>query len=283
MRISQLVCALAATAFAALLTGCSGSGSQLAPAGSPSDGTMQSLDLGARLPQLTENRFIGTVAPCTACLYASDEATGDVDLFPEDGPFGSSAICSGCGGYGLAVSTGSSPLLAMGTKTGKVTIFKLYGLGSPASPYYHNTLTLTGGSALGICFDGSGGVYADNFGSSNIDHWTSALAGTGHTVIPAHGDVNNVYYLACDTESSTVTKLYAYGYNSNTTSEPVNVDLVAQPGGLETPESLVGSFNSGTGFPGGLAINDQDDLIVNNEYNQTLYNMGTTEPWAGIP
>jgi hypothetical protein len=294
MRISQLFCALAAPAFAALLADCSGGGSQLAPAGSPSDSAMQSVarlrtpgidlrgDLGNRLPQLTEGRFIGTVAPSPSYLYASDYGSGNVDLFPEDGPFGTPSVCSGCGGFGLAVSTGSSPLLAMGTTTGTVKIFKLYGSGTPASPSYHNTLTLTGGDALGICFDGSGGVYADDYPGNKIDHWTSALAGTGHTVIPAYGDVNEVFYIACDSESASSTKLYAYGLNTNDSSNPANVDLVHQPGGLETTETLVGTLSSTTGYPGGVAINDQDDLIVNDQYTQTLYNMGTTEPWAGV-
>jgi hypothetical protein len=271
-------------AFGALLAGCSGGASQLAPAGSQGGSTTQSVvrvhtptinlrgDLGNRIPHLTENRFAGTVAPSRAFLYASDNSTGDVDIFPEDNPFNPIATCGGCGGWGLAVSPAPQRLLAMGTLSGTVAIYKL----NPGNPVFVRTLALTGGGdAFGICFDDQGGIYADNFPTNTIDHWTSASLGTGHTAFLAIGDVNDIFYLACDKESPTVTKLYAYGINTG--NDDVNVDWVA-PGGAETPETLVGSAADIN--PGGLAIAANDDMVVN-ERSGKLYDMGTTEPWAG--
>jgi hypothetical protein len=278
MHISKSYIALATTtAFAALLAGCSG--------GSTSQSVVRLLtptidlrsDLGNRIPHPTENRFIGIDVNGPVYLYGSDNVTGNVDIFPEDNPSAPFSTCAGCGGWGLAISHGAGPLLAAGTLAGTVGI---YTLGDPANPILAQTLVLTGGGhAFGICFDDHGGIYADNYPTNIIDHWTSALTGGVHTAIPAHYDVYYVFYLACDKESPTATKLYAYGINPTTGA--VNVDLVATPGGLETPETLVGNASSGTGYPGGLAIAANDDMVVNNDRLHKLYDMGTTEPWWG--
>jgi hypothetical protein len=288
------VALVATTAFATLLAGCSGGGSQPAPVVSHGAGTTQSVarlrtpaidlrgDLGNRIPRLSENRFVGTVAPGGPYLYASDNLVGELDEYTEDNPGSPIATCAGCAGWGLAVRPGLNPRLAVGKSGGTVEIYTNLASGNPA---HTSTLKLSGGGeAFGICFDSAGGLWADNFSTATLDHFSAAkvnaAAGTFNpfpTWIAA-GDVDVVFYLACDNGPGLGdNKLYAYGYNSSNGN--VNVDQVGS-GGAEAVETLVGNVISGTAYPGGLAIAPNDRMVVNSQVG-TLYNMGVVEPWAG--
>jgi len=287
MQISKSYVALAATAFAAILAGCSGGGSQVAP--SAGNGVTQSvvrghaptIDVmghpGNRTPIQSELKFSGVGMDGAAPkLFLSNNTTGAIDLYPEDNPTNPTASCAGCGGWGLAVRPGAGSVLAAGTSSGTVNIFALPALTLSA------TVSLTGGgSAYGLCFDFAGGLWADNWPTGTLNYWKKADLVTGHApdkTINAAGDANIVYYLACDAESKKENTLYAYGYNSS--SDAVNVDGVNKISGAETADFTAGNLGSGTGFPGGLAISAKDDLVVNNQYG-TLYEAGVKEPWKG--
>jgi len=290
MHISKSYAALAATAFAAILAGCSG-GSQVAPSVGQGGGVQSvvkghspTIDimghLGNRLPVLSENKFSGPGIDATKpVIFMSGNLTGNVYVFNEDKPTNPTKTCSGCGGWGLAVKPGLKPLLASGNTSGGVNIYTLPSLTSV------QTLALTGGgNAYGLCFDSKGGLWADNWPTGTIDHWTApqTVGGGTHSSINVSGDATVVYYIACDTNDGKVKEntLYAYGYNPNNSQLPVNVDAVNTTTGAETAEFNAGSLAAGTGFPGGIAISAKDDLAVNDQYG-TLYEAGTKEPWKG--
>jgi hypothetical protein len=264
------------SAFAALLAGCAG-GSQLAPAGSQDNGATQSVvRLGNRIPHVSEKLFAGSVAPAPPYLYASDFATGDLDVSIEDNPVVFS-VCAGCAGWGLAVRPGPHPLLAAGTLHGTVNI-----LTPTATPTILETLKLSaGGAPLGLCFDFTGGLWATNATGTKLDYFNAALVngtlgGTPTRTITAQRDITYLFYIACDADSSTENTLYAYGITRNNVD--VVVDQVNTTTGNEVREVFVGT--TATHFPAGLAISVTDDLVVNDQ-NQTLWDMGRVEPWHG--
>jgi hypothetical protein len=297
MQLSTSNIAVATTALVVSLAGCSGGSSQLDPAAE--GGTTQSVvrlrapaisvdgNPGNRTAQLSENRFTGITASAKSYLYASDNSTGNVDIFPEDHPTNPIGTCAGCGGWGLAVSPESSghpALLAIGKIGGTVEIYNKLG----PSPVHLATLTLSGGSSVnsyGLCWARDGGLYADNWPTNAIDFYNHAKViggGAPTKTLKVSGGNTVVYYIACDNE--TISKqniLLSYGYNQNA-GDNVEVDLVAQTNGAETLEQIVGNLSSGTGFPGGLAIDAKDDLVANDQYG-TFYDLGNTEPWTGSP
>jgi hypothetical protein len=62
-----------------------------------------------------------------------------------------------------------------------------------------------------------------------------------------------------------------------------NVDvgrlLTGTPGTVQVEQTL-GTFPAH--FPGGMAINQLDNLVVSDTYNGTLDNLGATEPWNNV-
>jgi hypothetical protein len=302
MRISKPFVALAATALVAFLAGCAGS-SQFAPTGGTTTqsvnhaqpvGSLVRQDAKAtlfgapaiRTTRLSENSFhsFGTEPDKTvAVLFASDNSTGNVDEFKEDKPTNPIATCAGCGGWGLAVSPSApvgSQLLAVGKSGGTVSIYKTL----TGTPVFVASLTLSGGgsgdNAYGICFDDSGGLWADNWPSNGIDYFTAAQVngGGGAATATIFGSSNLAeYYLACDwdTPKKGENILLSYGYDS---SSNVNVDTVNTSTGAETLVANVGNLGSGTGFPGGIAVDKKDDLLANDQYG-TLYEYAGADKW----
>jgi hypothetical protein len=295
MQISKSYAALAATAFAAMLAGCSGSGSQLAPAASQG-GTMQSVvrvqnhlvpidlrgHLGFRGPVLTNNKFVGNVPGGPPWLYLSDVG-GNIYTYAEDNP-STFATCAGCGGWGLAVRPGpaAGSRLAAGTGNGTINIYTTTG-----TPAFKETLTTPSSTPVyGLCFDAKGGLWASGFGTANLYYYSAAkvngVAGGAQTLtkVMTLGEGEN-FFLACDAESKLKGKentLYSYGINGSTGN--AEVDQVNTGNGKQTLDNIYGSASSGTGYPGGLSISKTDDLVVYNQYG-SLYDMGTVEPWNG--
>jgi hypothetical protein len=295
MHISKSYVAIATTALVVSLAGCSGSGSQLNPAASQDSATQSIVRMrtpaisvdgnpGNRIARLSENRFTTPNATAKSYLFASDNSTGNVDIFPEDNPTNPLSTCAGCGGWGLAISpegSGHPALLAVGKSGGTVEIYKSVG----PSPVHLATLTLSsGGNSYGLCWARDGGLYADNWPTGAIDFFNHAKViggGAPTRTLTVTGDNTVVYYVACDNE--TISKkniLLSYGYNGS--NDNVDVDLVAQSTGAETFEQTIGNLGSGTGFPGGLAVDANDNLVANDQYG-TLLDLGNKEPWHGKP
>jgi hypothetical protein len=235
-------------------------------------------------------------------IYTSEDITGDLDVFCEDasnqGPNALVSQTANLAGWGVSVSPVKLPvknhpctqgslqeLLAVGTNAGTVNIYcNLSGGGYVQM----NTapLKLTKGTALGICFDSGGGIYANEFPYNTIDYFTNAqLVSGGSPTKVLTTNVNVVEFnLACDFDTlhignpSGENYLMAYGYDAQGN---VNVTHVNTTSGAETVEQTLGNINSQTGFPGGLALDNHDDLVVNNQYG-VMYAFNP-ELWNGPP
>jgi hypothetical protein len=293
MQVSKSFVAFATTALVAFLAGCSG-GSQFAPAQSgsatqsvnrapardASRGVQASLTGGPAVmtSRLSDGRFVSTgIKPNKTVpqLFLSDNPTGNVDQFNEDKPNALVATCAGCGGWGLAVSPdklGATQLLAIGKSGGSILIYDTL-----PTPTLISTLTTSGGNAYGICFDGTGGIYSTDFGAStNVDYFTKAQvlgAGGGPTTTLHTTALTDARYTACDYD-----KLGSKGENY----VMVNGFTGAGTDGVEEllpVDALVNTVAGPNGsFPGGLALDKKDDLIVNDQYG-AMFDLGNKEPW----
>jgi hypothetical protein len=202
---------------------------------------------------------IGTKKPSAAFVFASDNFTGNVDAYdPASGALVSQ--CAGCGGWGLAVSPKGT--LAIGDFDGNVTLWTI-GANS-LTKFATCTLSLgaSGYAADGIAFDSKGNLYADDYPANAIDFWSKAAIAAGcgmptRTVYTSNLQV--IYYLA----TVKARTLLATGYDSGE-----NVDLVSvnQKTGIDKILQTVGNLSQGTGFPGGVAVDNASNAYVNNQY-----------------
>jgi hypothetical protein len=290
---------LALTVFAALLAACSGQ-SQGSPAGVPAREPQAGIEAtNLRAPsqgfQKTGNQCISSQG---AYLFANDYKTGNVDEYCEDGAFAKPhhntlfAFCAGCGGWGLAVSPTAAQTLAIGTNLGTVTLWNVAANGTVA-PQNSPPLTLDGGTGTnfpsGICFDGTGGLYATNYNTNIIDYFSAATLGTGGgpTGSWTTTTVTIPYFLACDFDGPTGEN-YLMVSGELLKNSVFNFVLTQVVNGLPPvgnhaiADVVVHNFGpSPNALAGGLTLDKQDNLIVADE-NGTLYKMGTSEPWANI-
>jgi hypothetical protein len=315
MRFSKTTAALAGVTFAGLLAGCS-SGSKLLPSQS---GTLQGQAVSrapmgaqankpvgpfasqqlneqfARRPQASLPRgipILGNVVNCTpqAFLYASDNKTGNLDEFCEDGkPNALVMTVPAAAGWGLAVQPpqfghGNSHQMAVGVTGGTISIYTNLPTigGAPGS-----VLTLSGkgsgDNALGLCWDDLGGLYATNWPRDTIDYFNAATvaAGGGPNNTITTTTITEDFYLACDfapDESGNSGYLMLSGYALGTPNMDSDVAWVKLPAGPDVVVLKLGNHKAISGFPGGLALDKNDHLLVNNEYG-LLYDVGNKEPW----
>lgn len=300
MQVSKLTATLVAAAFAALLAGCEG-GSQLASAGNGGHTPMMVPLLAGEVVTRPGGSFVTSANPAakTACtsnayLFANDNTTGNVDMFCEDGSQKHViGTCVGCGGWGLAVSPVILPAqptenLAIGKSGGTVTVWK-----NLPTPVLISTLTLggagAGANALGICFDGTGGLYATNYPTNEIDYFAFAKvtgAGGGPTRVLHTTTITQDFWLACDFDSLVVRRkppppsfediVMVSGLDSNLNALVSYVNLFT---GATTTVQTLGNWTAGTGFPGGLTINKNDVLVADNQFGKLL-DFGSIEPWT---
>jgi hypothetical protein len=202
-------------------------------------------------------------------MIASDIETSSVDVYDETS--GSLLYqCAGCGGWGLAVNRGTGDV-AIGTNKGTVTVWHVSA--SALTLYAKMTLSqgVNGARATGVAYDSGGNLYAVDWPSNAIDVFPKNEIKLGKglpkrtIVAPAFADV---YYLATDGDT-----LLADGY------DPAMNDIVATVDTKTGNDALLQTIsNSHGGFPGGLAIDAHDTLIVNNQYGTiTTY----ASPWTG--
>ncbi len=286
-------------AFAVILWACSGQ-SQITPGGSGnvSRGVAREL-ASSQMPSefVRPLTWVQPGCPNHVWLFASDNVTGNVDEFCEDAViFRLVAVCPNCGGWGLAVSpffTGPGYQdLAIGTKTGKVTIWTVKLSTGAVSAVPKSTLKLThaGDAASGICFEKSGGLYATDFGHNVIDFFNAAsLAGPGSFTPTGKWLTTNVtqpYAIACDIDSQGAPENYLMAVGLDTTNQQVTLSQVVNgppPSGAQsvddTPESTFGGASFA--FPGGMALDKNDDLVISFRGSSRVYDMGNAEPWSG--
>lgn len=224
----------------------------------------------------------------TARLFGSDNATGSLDEFCEDAVTGKPnalvRTLAGAAGWGVAVQP-MGKLLAVGKAGGTISVYA--SAINPTTPAA--TLTLSGQSsgtnAYGLCWDDKGGLYATNWPANTVDYFANALTSGGPTSTITTTTVTEDYDLACDfdkRETGTSGDLLVYGFNTNSRNVDSDVAIVTLPSGPDTVVQTLGSLNTGNGFPGGLAMNAQDDLLANDQYG-TLFDLGVKEPWNAAP
>ena len=319
LQFATLGRCLAAAGLAGMLAACSGQGQV------PSTGSLvgaQSVDHATRtlspmatsrlsnspgpVPHSTMAQFLGRKyqesahsfassrkkCPKRAYIYANDNTTGDVDLYCEDAVAGATntllATCTGCGGWGLAVSPATQQL-AIGTSAGTVTTWTI----NPATGIPVATgavLQLASGDPLGICYDSSGGLYATDFPSNQIDYFGPGSVGTAGTWNPTGNWIMSTtqtgYYLACDFDKlySSENILMVDGWDSSGNDVLSNVAVAGVPGPA-TPVADAIKWVYGPGsvaFPGGMTLNKHDNLVVSNQYG-VLNDMGFKELWKNAP
>jgi hypothetical protein len=248
-------------------------------------------------------------------VFTSDDMTGNVYEYCEDvppPPFNTPWCTNpGIGGGGLAVSLGPIPLggsqaLAVSTKNGTITIYhvnpsafpppgcanNIVALGPPGKlilgPPNANTI------ALGMCFDDLGGLYATKYNvggpaTNEIDYFTAGeVAGAGGGPTPSYlaftyNPANKPflgYYLACDYDPAGDNYVMVDGTDANN-----NVD-VAQFTPVNLSPNTTVSWNLGPfgpNFPGGMALNTIDYLLVSDTTAGTLLSFDPLEPWNDAP
>jgi hypothetical protein len=299
-----------AGALSALLAACSGGSSNVSPAlGRNSQGgqavnraavdALSSRTIGPFASAQLNERFartlqvstqagvpvMGDAATCTAYLFGSDYTTGNLDEFCEDQPNALVVTIPRGAGWGLAVEPGKAQL-AVGKTGGTISIYKTLPkiAGGPSSVL---TLSSPNTNAYGLCWDNHGGLYATNWPQSNIDYFDAArvAAGGGATSTLTPTTVTEPYYLACDfdkAESGGRGYLMLGGFALGTPNRDYDVSRFELPGGPDRVVQRLGSYSTGTGFPGGLALKSDDTLIANSQ-DGTLYDLGNKAPWNAPP
>jgi hypothetical protein len=299
-----------AGALSALLAACSGGSSNLSPAISKSSqggqavnraavGGLSSRTIGPFASAPLNEQFartlqvnmpagvpvIGNAATCTAYLYASDYTTGNLDEFCEDQPNARVVTIPRGAGWGLAVEPGKAQL-AVGKTGGTISIYntlpKIAGGRSAVL-----TLSTPNTNAYGLCWDNSGGLYATNWPQANIDYFDAArvAAGGSATSTLTPKTVTEPYYLACDfdkAESGNKGYLMLGGFALGTPNRDNDVSRFELPSGPDKVVQQLGSYSTGTGFPGGLALKSDDTLIANSQ-DGTVYDLGNKAPWSAPP
>jgi hypothetical protein len=205
-------------------------------------------------------------------LFLNGNLTSNVDVYSESGEFISE--CEGCGGWGLAAYAKNSEL-AIGAYGGLVTVWTV---GSPMVPIA--TLGLSrrahGAEALGLAFDAEGNLFASNYPANTIDEFSAATikAGGGEpdSTFRVRGFAE-VYYLA-----TAGTHLLLDGWDPSYNFIVADVGIRGSKSRTTILQTL-GSRSAGTGFPGGLALDEDNTLLVDNQYAGTIETFA--EPWTG--
>jgi hypothetical protein len=207
-------------------------------------------------------------------LFFSGNVTGNVDLYDVSGNL--LGECGGCGGWGLA-ATRKGHELAIGAFGGVVTVWHV---SAPFVPIA--TLGLSsrakGTEALGLAFDESGDLFAGNYPANTIDEFTAATIASGGGEPDATFALRQfaeVHYLA-----AAGPHLLVDGWDQDYNFVVADVGVR----GLKAHTTIVqtlGSMSAGTGYPGGLAADAKDNLLVDNQYAGTISTFA--EPWTGRP
>jgi len=328
MYVSRFACALAATSFVALLAGCS-DGSTVAPrVFQASHVAMPAISrnpafnslLLPRLPvgwsarsRATEWASPDFFTHCkkqsqpNAYLFANESISAKVYEYCENIPPSPNTPMRsfGPGGFGLTISPvaipaggGVNELLAVG-EYGTISIYRVLGTGLTPLVPPASKLVLTNANAypVGLCFDGTGGLYATEYPTNQLDYWTNAqvvgVLGAQAPVVAAlttTGGSNPApfygTYLVCDFDQLSIPPGPPPAENI------VMVDGFDSSGGVDVGKFVAGpaptvsvTFAAGPGgFPGGMTLNKQDYLVFNNPTPAAniLFNLGPPDKWSVV-
>ncbi len=191
------------------------------------------------------------MAPCRV-IYLSDKTAGEDLLYKEGAPFGPHTalpqLPAADNGWGLYAT---KELVYAGAAPNAINVYR------PCSSTLENTLTTAGlGAPLSIAVDyPTGTVYASEYGTNTID-----VINTSNVDTPSTNDTPRApglpYYIAIDNAGN----IYTSGWDPTNSFEQIDV---CTPGMVTCAPCE--ALTSSPSWPGGLAIDAYQHLIVNNE------------------
>ena len=204
-------------------------------------------------------------------IFASDNEYGNLDVFSGAPNPSTIASISGWGGWGLA-SSGHKDFATFSSNcncgiqygyitetSGVVSVFETNEL-VPSGAYY-------GDPTLGIAIDKKGDVYAGNWPTNCIDLWkaSSIARYRGYGIFPdatfCSSQLSEIYYLGAGKDA-----IYATGWvncGSSCFHEGLDAIRLDLSGEQLTQSNIVNA--SGCGFPGGVAVTDENEVYVDNQ------------------
>jgi len=202
-------------------------------------------------------RGLGSVHPSftagTSCTYVTDNFSGNVNVYNSHRVLaGTIGPGYGWGAYAVHTSTLSAVFLGRNDGSGSVDVY------TPCSSTMTGTVTGlgTGGSAYGIGgFRGAGKPgYASDWSVGDIAYWAT---GTGTAVSKLDPLMPLPYFVEVDKHN----KVWLDGYDSSFGAEDVDVcsKIITS---CKTMVSISG------GFPGGIQMDSNEQLYVNNQFGQ---------------
>ena len=228
-----------------------------------------------------------------AYLFANESISARVYEYCEDIPPSPNTPMRsfGPGGFGLTISPvaipaggGANELLAVGEypavsgNPGAISIYRVLGSGLTPLVPPASKLVLTNANTypIGLCFDGTGGLYATEYPTNQIDYWTNAqVVGVGVAPPPVVAALTTTggpnpapfygTYLVCDFDQLSIPP------GPPPVENIVMVDGTDSGGGVDVGKFVAGpaptvnvSYAAGPGgFPGGLTLNKHDYLVFN--------------------
>jgi hypothetical protein len=208
--------------------------------------------------------------PSTSWVIASSEY-GELDVYDAVNS-ALLASCEYCGGWGASVNKKNGDL-AVGTTFSTVAVFA-----KSTPPYFSQYATLSlsstsGWDPIGLAYDAKGGLYVGNLLSNEIDYFSASTiaSGGGSADLKLYPpDLYQVFYLATDGDT-----LIADGVQPNTDNF-VTISVKSTRTGAK--DTILQSQSSHYWFPGGLAVDKQHNLTINNQFGTTST---FAKPWTG--
>jgi hypothetical protein len=273
MRIPTSVgYAVSAAAAIALLAGCSGSGSQVAPL---AGGSNNSQAISRSAPQVVHSTsvlpagkqivtkghakpFMRQPQPPQRLTYISDAALGAVDVFTRAGAL-QGTITGFSEPQGVTVDSNRNLWVAnttgAGSSGGNIEEFARGGT-SPIA-----TLSDNGNYPVDVAVCNNGTVYASNIFNLNTGIGSVSVYANGATsptgTLQYPGQSTN-YFITCDASGNVFTTL-------NLSSGP---GVVEYPGGNQSGATAI--ITGGISFPGGIKGNNSGNLLVDDQNGHTV-------------
>ena len=200
-------------------------------------------------------------------VFTSDGGTGDINIYDEASL---TLLGQGAGFGGWGVAADKKGHVCWGTFSGTIACGNTSVYGWTPTAY----LSESTGDAMGLAFTSNGDLYATNFGSTIIDHWSAAqVAGCSGPCLPVSSfgvaALGYAYYLGADGA-----KLYVDGYDSSFTYAVVGAVNVKTGKFAETIISPASEF-----FPGGVAFDKSHTLIWDDQYGVLL---SLAKPYSSV-
>jgi hypothetical protein len=259
MRIpTSIGCAMGTAAATALLAGCSGGASRVAPLSNPGNTVGQqsfARQVSPGLPSRRVRSYMQKVGAFTPLAYISDFSNNFVAVFDRNGTQ-VGAITSGLvNPEGLFVDKRRN--LWVANRFGGNVLEFARGATSPSK-----TLTDSAGSPADVTICPNGTIYVSNIldtGQQSGSIQVYAHGSTSPTGTLVYSGQGENYFVTCDAAGNVFTTLYLTPNGF--------VGVVEYKGGNQSGATALPIF---LGFPGGIKPNNAGNLLVNDRRAQTV-------------